>query len=51
MRVPSHNLGVLRARQGRFDEAEKLLEKAVAIDPKHPLAATNLAKVRAALRN
>ena len=46
---PVHNLGVLRARQGNFPEAEKLLLKALALDPHHPLAATNLAKVRAAL--
>lgn len=46
---PVHNLGVLRARQGRFADAEPLLVKALALDPKHPLAAANLAKVRAAL--
>ncbi len=46
---PVHNLGVLLAKQGRFAEAEPLLVKALALDPKHPLAAANLAKVRAAM--
>jgi tetratricopeptide (TPR) repeat protein len=36
------NLGVMRAQQDRFEDAVKLLRRALAIEPNHPAARNNL---------
>jgi tetratricopeptide (TPR) repeat protein len=46
-RVPSYwgNLGVCLVMQFRYDEAEKVLKQALAIDPEYPIARDNLQKL------
>ncbi len=41
-----YNLGLLRAQEGRVDEAARGYEAALAIDPEHPAANNNLGNIR-----